>query len=95
LWTDWILEEELRGARPKRLVLSLPVDGDRWTLTTLAVLLNEKSHEWSLHDYSRFYTEANGKSYFSFSYRGSGTLEPVAFLIKLYPQRNGAFSDCS
>jgi hypothetical protein len=47
--TDWIVEEELRGARPKRLVLSFPADDDCWTFAALAVLPNEKSHEWSLH----------------------------------------------
>jgi hypothetical protein len=91
LWTDWILEEELRGTRPKRLILICPADGDHWTFAALAVLLNEKSHERSLDDGPRFYIEANGNSYFSFSFRRSGTLEPVAFLIKLYPQRKGHF----
>jgi hypothetical protein len=41
LWTDWILEEKLRGARPKRLVLIVHADGDRWTFATLAILLNK------------------------------------------------------
>jgi hypothetical protein len=45
LWTDWILEEELRRARRKRLVLIFPADSECWTFATFAVLLNEKSHE--------------------------------------------------
>jgi hypothetical protein len=89
LWTDWILEEELRGVRSKRLVLIFPTDGDRWTFATLAVLLNEKSQELSLHDDPRFYAEANGNSSFSFFSRCSAILEPVAVLIKLYQQRKG------
>jgi hypothetical protein len=89
LWIDWILEEDLRGARAKRLVLIFPAPGDRWMFATSAVLMNEKSHELSLHDGPRLDTEADGNSYFSFSYQRSGTLEPVAFLIKLYPKRKG------
>jgi hypothetical protein len=45
LWTDWTLEKEFPGARPKRVLVINPADGDHWMFATLAVLLNERSQQ--------------------------------------------------
>jgi hypothetical protein len=57
----------------------------------LAVLLNERSAQWSLENSTRLYTGSD-ESYYTFVCRRGGQNTPVSFLMKLYPhQRRGLF----
>jgi hypothetical protein len=44
LMTDLILDEDIRGARPLRLLAIDPNNGDRWTFAVLTFFLNEQTH---------------------------------------------------
>jgi hypothetical protein len=55
-------EADLSGARlPRRLAIA-PSNGDRWTFAALAVLLNQRTAQWSLEDSTRLSTTVDGDS---------------------------------
>jgi hypothetical protein len=87
--TDLVLEGNLRGTRPKRLLAIWPSNRDRWTFATLTVLLNKRSPLWWLEDFMGLSTGHDGKSSNTFHCRGGGMMKEAVFIVKLHRHEKG------
>jgi hypothetical protein len=69
------------------MVAIIPSNGDQWSCATVAVLLNERSPQWSFQDFTRLYVAsgASRDSYYTFVCCWGGQLPRAHFVVKLHP----------